>query len=147
MGSEAAGEATAGDMAAGVTCRWLRRQAGRLLPRRAHPAAPAHVVRAPGPLLPPPSADAGCGSAPRRYTLCASGTGHSGMEMCIANLLEPGEKIVVGNNGIWVSGAALRQRCAGPVKEQACRGARAAVQVVHGGGQGDPAAGPCWLSS
>jgi len=25
------------------------------------------------------------------------------MEMCIANLIEPGEKIVVGNNGIWVS--------------------------------------------
>lgn len=38
-----------------------------------------------------------------KYTLCASGTGHAGMEMAIANLLEPGEKIVVGNNGIWVS--------------------------------------------
>ncbi|KAL4426055.1 hypothetical protein ABPG77_007851 [Micractinium sp. CCAP 211/92] len=36
-----------------------------------------------------------------KYTLCASGTGHSGMEMAIANLLEPGEKIIVGNNGIW----------------------------------------------
>lgn len=36
-----------------------------------------------------------------KYTLCASGTGHSGMEMAIANLLEPGEKILVGNNGIW----------------------------------------------
>ncbi|KAI3429701.1 hypothetical protein D9Q98_005786 [Chlorella vulgaris] len=36
-----------------------------------------------------------------KYTLCASGTGHAGMEMAIANLLEPGEKIVVGNNGIW----------------------------------------------
>jgi len=29
--------------------------------------------------------------------------GHAGMETCIANLLEPGEKIVVGNNGIWGS--------------------------------------------
>ena len=38
-----------------------------------------------------------------KYTLCASGTGHAGMEMAIANLLEPGDKIVVGNNGIWVS--------------------------------------------
>lgn len=25
------------------------------------------------------------------------------METCIANLLEPGEKVVVGNNGIWGS--------------------------------------------
>jgi alanine-glyoxylate transaminase/serine-glyoxylate transaminase/serine-pyruvate transaminase len=37
------------------------------------------------------------------YTLLASGTGHAGMETCISNLLEPGEKIVVGNNGIWGS--------------------------------------------
>jgi alanine-glyoxylate transaminase/serine-glyoxylate transaminase/serine-pyruvate transaminase len=42
------------------------------------------------------------------YTLCASGTGHAGMEMVIANLLEPGEKIVVGNNGIWVRRPATR---------------------------------------
>ncbi|KAI8464850.1 MAG: pyridoxal phosphate-dependent transferase [Monoraphidium minutum] len=35
------------------------------------------------------------------YTLCISGTGHAGMEAVIANLLEPGDKIVVGNNGIW----------------------------------------------
>ena len=25
------------------------------------------------------------------------------METCVANLLEPGEKVVVGNNGIWGS--------------------------------------------
>lgn len=25
------------------------------------------------------------------------------METCIANLVEPGEKIIVGNNGIWGS--------------------------------------------
>ena len=30
-----------------------------------------------------------------------SGSGHSGMEALIANLLEPGETIVVGNHGIW----------------------------------------------
>lgn len=35
------------------------------------------------------------------YTLLVSGTGHAGMEACIANLIEPGEKIVVGNKGIW----------------------------------------------
>ena len=36
------------------------------------------------------------------YTLCASGTGHAGMEMAIANLVEPGDKVLVGVNGIWV---------------------------------------------
>lgn len=29
----------------------------------------------------------------RRYTLCVSGTGHAGMEACLVNLLEPGEKV------------------------------------------------------
>ena len=29
--------------------------------------------------------------------------GHAGMETVIANLLEPGDKIIVGNNGIWGS--------------------------------------------
>jgi hypothetical protein len=36
------------------------------------------------------------------YTLCTSGTGHAGMEMAIANLVEPGDKVLVGVNGIWV---------------------------------------------
>lgn len=36
-----------------------------------------------------------------KYTLMMTGSGHAGMEACIANLLEPGDKIVVGNNGIW----------------------------------------------
>lgn len=35
------------------------------------------------------------------YTLLISGTGHAGMEAAIANLIEPGEKIIVGVNGIW----------------------------------------------
>ena len=34
-------------------------------------------------------------------TLLISGTGHAGMEAAIANCIEPGEKIIVGNNGIW----------------------------------------------
>ncbi|KAK9807220.1 hypothetical protein WJX73_010527 [Symbiochloris irregularis] len=38
-----------------------------------------------------------------KHVLMVSGTGHAGMEACIANLLEPGETIVVGNNGIWGS--------------------------------------------
>lgn len=35
------------------------------------------------------------------YTTLMSGSGHAGMEAVIANLLEPGETIVVGNHGIW----------------------------------------------
>eukprot|EP00878_Enallax_costatus_P007361 GHUV01007710.1.p1 GENE.GHUV01007710.1~~GHUV01007710.1.p1 ORF type:complete len:415 (+),score=114.74 GHUV01007710.1:230-1474(+) len=47
------------------------------------------------------------------YTLMISGTGHAGMEAAVANLLEPGEKIIVGVNGIWgerVSDLAERYR-------------------------------------
>ncbi|KXZ49207.1 hypothetical protein GPECTOR_22g797 [Gonium pectorale] len=36
-----------------------------------------------------------------KYTLMVSGTGHAGMEAAIANLVEPGDKVVVGNAGIW----------------------------------------------
>lgn len=36
-----------------------------------------------------------------KYTLCVSGTGHAGMEAAIANLVEPGETVVIGNKGIW----------------------------------------------
>jgi len=28
-----------------------------------------------------------------KYTLMVSGTGHAGMEACISNLVEPGEKV------------------------------------------------------
>lgn len=35
------------------------------------------------------------------YCLMVSGTGHAGMEASIANLVEPGETVVVGNKGIW----------------------------------------------
>ena len=34
------------------------------------------------------------------YTLAVSGTGHAGMEACIANLVEPGETVIVGNKGM-----------------------------------------------
>lgn len=36
-----------------------------------------------------------------KYTLLVSGTGHAGMECTLVNLLEPGDKIVVGDSGIW----------------------------------------------
>ena len=32
---------------------------------------------------------------------CDSAAGHAGMEAAIANVLEPGETIIVGNSGIW----------------------------------------------
>ena len=35
-----------------------------------------------------------------------SASGHGGLEACIANLLEPGETIVVGTHGIWGQRAA-----------------------------------------
>jgi alanine-glyoxylate transaminase/serine-glyoxylate transaminase/serine-pyruvate transaminase len=34
-------------------------------------------------------------------TCLISGTGHAGMEACIANLVEPGDTILIGNSGIW----------------------------------------------
>ena len=34
-----------------------------------------------------------------KYTLLISGTGHAGMELCLANMLEPGQKVIIGNNG------------------------------------------------
>ena len=36
-----------------------------------------------------------------QHVLMVSGTGHAGMEACISNLVEPGDKVVIGNNGIW----------------------------------------------
>ena len=36
-----------------------------------------------------------------KYVLLVSGSGHAGMEAVIANMLEAGETIVVGNHGIW----------------------------------------------
>jgi len=36
-----------------------------------------------------------------KYTLLVSGSGHAGMEAVVANMLEAGETIVVGNHGIW----------------------------------------------
>ncbi|MBX3450661.1 MAG: alanine--glyoxylate aminotransferase family protein [Planctomycetaceae bacterium] len=36
-----------------------------------------------------------------RLTLAVSGTGSAGMETCVANLIEPGDKMVVGVNGVF----------------------------------------------
>ena len=34
-------------------------------------------------------------------TLAISGTGHAGMEAALCNLVEPGDVVLVGVNGIW----------------------------------------------
>lgn len=34
-------------------------------------------------------------------TLAISGTGHAGMEAGVANIVERGDKVIVGTNGIW----------------------------------------------
>ncbi|KAL4431336.1 hypothetical protein ABPG75_006592 [Micractinium tetrahymenae] len=50
------------------------------------------------------------------YTLLASGTGHAGMEMALANLVEPGDTVLVGVNGIWGARAAdMAERLGGKV--------------------------------
>lgn len=36
-----------------------------------------------------------------RYICLLGASGHSGMEAGIANLIEPGEKIVIINQGVW----------------------------------------------
>lgn len=36
-----------------------------------------------------------------RLTLAISASGHSGMEACIGNLVEPGETILIVKAGIW----------------------------------------------
>lgn len=34
-------------------------------------------------------------------TVAISGTGHAGMEAGVANIVERGDKVIVGTNGIW----------------------------------------------
>lgn len=37
---------------------------------------------------------------------CVSGTGHAGMDATMSNLLEPGDVILIAENGIWGERAA-----------------------------------------
>lgn len=59
------------------------------------------------------------------YTLCVSGSGHSGMESALVNLLERGERVMIGNKGIWGARAADMARRLGfdvvEVKKEAGR--------------------------
>jgi alanine-glyoxylate transaminase / serine-glyoxylate transaminase / serine-pyruvate transaminase len=50
-------------------------------------------------------------------TLAASGTGSAGMEMVLTNLIEPGDKVLVGRNGVFGGRLAdLAARCGGAVE-------------------------------
>lgn len=56
-----------------------------------------------------------------KYTLMVSGTGHAGMEACISNLVEPGDKVVVGNAGIWGTRVCdMTRRFGGDVMDLQC---------------------------
>lgn len=46
---------------------------------------------------------------------CVSGTGHAGMETTMCNLLEPGDVILIAQNGIWGERAADMARRHGKV--------------------------------
>lgn len=53
-----------------------------------------------------------------KYVCLISGTGHAGMEAAIASLVEPGETVLIGNNGIWgVRAADIATRYGGKVEE------------------------------
>lgn len=40
-----------------------------------------------------------------KWTIAISGPGHLGMEAVLVNLLEPGESVLIGVNGLWGSRA------------------------------------------
>lgn len=53
-----------------------------------------------------------------RLTLALSASGHGGMEACLGNLLEPGDKIVIVKCGIWGERAAdMAQRIGACVRD------------------------------
>ena len=48
-----------------------------------------------------------------RLTFCISGTGHAGMEAAMINMIEPGTRVVVCQNGIWGARASHLARVMG----------------------------------
>ncbi|MEM8712111.1 MAG: alanine--glyoxylate aminotransferase family protein, partial [Planctomycetota bacterium] len=51
-------------------------------------------------------------------TMPMSGTGSAGMETCMANLLEPGDRVLVGVNGVFGTRMAeVARRCGAEVTE------------------------------
>lgn len=52
------------------------------------------------------------------YIMAISASGHGGMEASISNLVEPGDVVLVGVNGIWGERAAdMARRAGGDVRE------------------------------
>ena len=56
-----------------------------------------------------------------RYICLLGASGHAGMEAGIANLIEPGEKIVIINQGVWGTKAAEMARRYGGARSLLCR--------------------------
>jgi alanine-glyoxylate transaminase/serine-glyoxylate transaminase/serine-pyruvate transaminase len=56
-----------------------------------------------------------------RFTIAVSGTGSAGMEAALVNVVEPGDQVIVGVNGVFGSRmAAIVERCGGkPVRVEA----------------------------
>src|SRR4029077_10200844 len=49
-----------------------------------------------------------------RFTIAVSGTGSAGMEASIVNIVEPGDAVIVGINGVFGTRlAAMVERCGG----------------------------------
>jgi Serine-pyruvate aminotransferase/archaeal aspartate aminotransferase len=51
-----------------------------------------------------------------RFTIAVSGTGSAGMEASIVNIVEPGDSVIVGVNGVFgTRWATIVERCGGKV--------------------------------
>src|SRR5574338_1657688 len=60
-------------------------------------------------------------STTNQFTIAVSGTGSAGMEAAIVNLVEPGDTVIVGINGVFGTRlAAIVERCGGkPIRVEA----------------------------
>lgn len=67
------------------------------------------------------------------FTIAVSGTGSAGMETVIANLVEPGDSIIVGVNGVFGERiATMIQRCGGqPIRIDAPWGSPIALEHIE----------------
>ena len=72
-------------------------------------------------------------------TLAMSGTGSAGMETCFVNLIEPGDRVLVGVNGVFGTRMAeLARRCGAEVTEVAGEWGRAfTAEQLRGGAEHD----------
>src|SRR5574337_2144046 len=55
-------------------------------------------------------------STTNQFTIAVSGTGSAGMEAAVVNVVEPGDTVIVGINGVFGTRfAAIVERCGGKV--------------------------------